>query len=324
MTLPLWSFRPSALHQSDYANVPSSRQLMQLYMNDNTRAWNEGVGIPPRDSSLLRIAQWNTYAFSHVTPSDKRTFTGIAETLFQTDADVFILNEYHWGSKSPLHCQFENQLRDRGYEVYVGTAFASTMIATKLHVDHFNEVRLDEERSAVILRVESAPGEEKVWVVGTHLNDFNGRARNREMAALLQELPAEANERVLIVGDLNQQRQQDYQQDEWQRICENMTKRSAPRDDGVSFLLQKEGFSSIFDRTPPKCNWQFSMKPPSTHWTGTIVDYAYGRNMIAEGVYISPAYWSDHRMVVSDWAIGMAQIHACISKSRFGQMHRIG
>mmetsp|Transcript_3779 Transcript_3779/g.6974 ORF Transcript_3779/g.6974 Transcript_3779/m.6974 type:complete len:105 (+) Transcript_3779:205-519(+) len=72
------------------------------------------------------------------------------------------------------------------------------MIATKLHVDHFNEVRLDEERNAVILRVESAPGEEKVWVVGTHLNDFDGLARNREMTALLQEVPAEAYERVLI------------------------------------------------------------------------------------------------------------------------------
>ena len=45
------------------------------------------------------------------------------------------------------------------------------------------------------------------------------------------------------------------------------------------------------------------MKPPATHWTGTIVDYAYGRNLTAEGVYISPAYWSDHRMIVTDWAM---------------------
>jgi hypothetical protein len=47
-------------------------------------------------------------------------------------------------------------------------------------------------------------------------------------------------------------------------------------------------------------NWETS-HPPAMHWSGTIVDYSYGRNILAVAVSISPAGWSDHRMTVCDW-----------------------
>lgn len=275
---------------------------MELYMQDNRRAWHEGVRVPSHDSLLCRLAQWNVYGFSHETPStEKSSRTGIMETLFVSDADIIILNEYHFSGKTSFHHAFEKQLRERGYETHCATVFAPTFVATRLFVDHVQEILLDNERSAMVLRVEIAPCE-TVWIVGTHLNDYDGVMRNEEMKELLEELPASANERVIIAGDFNQQRQQDYQDDEWESICANQAKRNAPRDDGVVSQQHKAGYSCLFDQTPPKCNWRFSMKPPSTHWTGTIVDYAYGRNVSAQGVYISPAYWSDHRMVVSDWS----------------------
>lgn len=268
---PLWSFRPSALHESNYyGNVPSKQELMQHYMQDNVRAWREGVRIPPHSNDyssqlLLRVAQWNIYAFSHETPSPNHshdehnnTFAGILTTLLESDADVIILNEYHWGGKRDHHTELEQELAKRGYQTHIATVFAPTMVATKLNVDHVQEVLLDTERSAMMLRVivtssADSDKDEMVWIVGTHLNDFNGITRNEEAKVLLEHVDvlANATERVIIAGDFNQQRQQDYQPDEWQHICKNFAKRGAPRHDGVSTLLLTAGFSSMIDQTPP-------------------------------------------------------------------------
>mmetsp|Transcript_30923 Transcript_30923/g.66952 ORF Transcript_30923/g.66952 Transcript_30923/m.66952 type:complete len:87 (-) Transcript_30923:194-454(-) len=57
---------------------------------------------------------------------------------------------------------------------------------------------------------------------------------------------------VLIVGDFNQQRACDYTPDEWRIIGRNLERREAPRTDGVSDLLQSEGFRCCNDIKKPR------------------------------------------------------------------------
>jgi endonuclease/exonuclease/phosphatase family metal-dependent hydrolase len=224
------------------------------------------------------------------------------DAIFEADADVIVLNEYDWGDRDSRHATFERKLREQGYDTFCrGTVFCPTAVATRFYVYETREIRLSEERSALALKVDK--DSDIVWVIGTHLDHEHGPQRRQEIQTLLQDLKQhfEEDERIIILGDFNQQRRQDYSEAEWKLISDSMELRETCQDDGVATLLKEADFTCAWDGlSASECNWE-TRKPPSTHWSGTIVDYSYGRHVEAEGVSISPAGWSDHRMQVCDW-----------------------
>jgi endonuclease/exonuclease/phosphatase family metal-dependent hydrolase len=157
-----------------------------------------------------------------------------------------------------------------------------------------------------------------VRIYGTHLEDYDdqgGIHRLRGIETLLQNIEDSSStlEPMLIVGDLNQQRERDYAKDEWAAICQNKKKRKAPTDDGVASKLEEAGFvcnldfirrhsNGTYNKTS-FINWKSTDPPPATHWSGTIVDYSYGRGkgLAVSSLYVSPCGLSDHRLVVTDW-----------------------
>mmetsp|Transcript_2163 Transcript_2163/g.3114 ORF Transcript_2163/g.3114 Transcript_2163/m.3114 type:complete len:324 (-) Transcript_2163:70-1041(-) len=322
MTCPsptLWNFRPSSLSSdTNVYTLPSSRRdLEDFYEEDNHRARQEGVGILPKSSQTkLRTCQWNInngfYLMGKLLHTDIQQ--GILDAIRHADADVVVLNEYH-------HCQyFENQLKSMGYSSLLWTSKGCpTAIATRLRVDLQKDIRLSYERSALLMRVQVPHDNEScVWVVGTHLDYQNGKQRNREIRVLLDKLgtmgilsndeATSAVKRTVLVGDLNQQRPHDYAPHEWRRIRSGMVYRRSCQDDGVSKLLTDQGFVCAWDyndnskeATTTRTNWE-TPHPPSTHWSGTIVDYSYGRNITAVAVSIDSVACSDHRMTVCDWS----------------------
>mmetsp|Transcript_34342 Transcript_34342/g.38344 ORF Transcript_34342/g.38344 Transcript_34342/m.38344 type:complete len:662 (+) Transcript_34342:93-2078(+) len=162
------------------------------------------------------------------------------------------------------------------------------------------------------------------WIVGTHLDAFDAEQRRHEIGIILQKFNRNHDNEndttttttttptinpttipVLLMGDFNQQRQQDYTVHEWQQIGASAARRSVPTDDGVADLLQHHSFRCIYDDVVAtatamhhsnggrsttstvdvvKCNWSNNNNdgmmmqhniPPSTHWSGTTIDYTY-------------------------------------------------
>ena len=58
---------------------------------------------------------------------------------------------------------------------------------------------------------------------------------------------ADADVPVLVMGDFNQQRSQDYTEQEWKRITDSADLRNVPRDDGVSRILEEQDFRCVLD-----------------------------------------------------------------------------
>jgi len=329
-----WTFRPSVLSLPSYrdANLPRET-FLEYYQSDNDRAvQSDGEAtstqpIPPR-SAKFRTLQWNLNGWTgdSGTLNALTYYKQITATILQADPDCIILNEYHWNDSGRTHAQFETTLRGLGYTTQIcGTVYCPTFVATRRRASNTTELLLSEERSALVLRLEDNEGD-FITVIGTHLDFRDGQQRRKEMQTLLSELVCQQqvsgnpqenydehcsessndfliqeNTKVILAGDLNQQRQCDYAPEEWDSaIAPNMVKRNTCFDDGVDKLLQNEGFRCAWDTSPAKTNWT-TVHPPSTHWSGTIVDYSYGRNLRANAVFISPAGWSDHRMTVVDW-----------------------
>eukprot|EP00929_Paragymnodinium_shiwhaense_P050897 TRINITY_DN25624_c0_g1_i3.p1 TRINITY_DN25624_c0_g1~~TRINITY_DN25624_c0_g1_i3.p1 ORF type:complete len:138 (-),score=10.20 TRINITY_DN25624_c0_g1_i3:521-934(-) len=111
---------------------------------------------------------------------------------------------------------------------------------------------------------------------------------------------------TVILADLNQPRQQDYEAWQWDIIVAGRRGLGEPDDDGVAALLSKKGFECTFD-AQHGCTTNFGPRraPAFTHWTGTTVDYAYVRRgspeqarIVGSYVYYSPL--SDHLPLVTD------------------------
>eukprot|EP00535_Pseudo-nitzschia_heimii_P008625 CAMPEP_0197178256 /NCGR_PEP_ID=MMETSP1423-20130617/3599_1 /TAXON_ID=476441 /ORGANISM="Pseudo-nitzschia heimii, Strain UNC1101" /LENGTH=582 /DNA_ID=CAMNT_0042627963 /DNA_START=470 /DNA_END=2215 /DNA_ORIENTATION=+ len=243
----------------------------------------------------------------------------------------------------------EEVLRLRGYHYsrVAGHGDTPTMIATRKKVLASKEVVLSDNRSALCLLLELGGGSARCWAVGTHLDAFCAGRRRSEIRKLLDEADRSGGVvPVLVAGDFNQQRCRDYTPSEWRRVGASADLRGVPRDDGVADLLEEGGFRCVLDdvragggrgevdysaaaesesstssTTKVACNWDQSQPPPSTHWSGTTIDYTYYHNhhrrggggdasavvpstvLAPHGVYVGPAGFSDHRMTVTDWVL---------------------
>ncbi len=299
-----------------------------------------------QSQSLLRCLQWNIQAF--LSPKDERNMhtitAGIIRSICETDSDVLILNEIHWremenhnpNTNTNLYSAqqaiqnsqalLEEVLRLRGYHysIIANHGDTPTMVATRKKVLRSKEVVLSCNRSALCLLIQT-DNYSKCWIVGTHLDAFDANLRRREISRLLQE--PTSNIPVLIAGDFNQQRSKDYTPSEWRNVASSADLRGVPLDDGVSSILESSGFQCVLDTVQAnhtntnanmarvQCNWNQSQPPPSTHWSGTIIDYTYFSNphnpedsptlttIAPHGVYVGSAGFSDHRMTVTDWKL---------------------
>lgn len=313
-----WNARPSALALADYAEQ-TFQSLVTCYVHDSETASKCGISIPPKpqEHNRLRTLQWNIHYFTDAQGRASSEVTcGIIHEILRTDADVICLNEYADYDRYSQHSFLEKQLLQSGYTFRCATKAFPTFLAVKESLSPIlREISLSESRSAIVAEL-AGPG---VVIAGTHLDFANGPQRHLEMSRLLEHLkPSVVDVPMFVVGDLNQQRQVDYASNEWKRIANGMDRRRAPRDDGVDSLLQQARFQCPWDtQSPLDTNWETTY-PPSTHWSGTIVDYSYGnQHTRAQGCYISPAQWSDHRMTVCDWEITREEENSIGTKGSF-------
>jgi endonuclease/exonuclease/phosphatase family metal-dependent hydrolase len=318
----------AAVGANNFYTEHGSRSLLtSLYNQDNDQASN--VNILPKDETTvkLRTLNWNINMarYNSTFLNCHETAKNIANEILETgELDVIVLNEYppnlHEVCSKDLHAigglsTFQLAPIDYG-----------TAIASRYRPEQTHSIPLSPWRTGEIFQIQCLQNEkhndesrvvnEYVWVVGTHLDHARGRQRLREMRTLLKELKVIfknagtrlEKERVIILGDFNQPREKDYSCEEWTMISEGLLYRGERLDDGVSSLLEAHGFRCVYDAINSehpqgvKTNWQ-THHPPATHWSGTIIDFAYYHGDIQpESVSIGPGGgFSDHRMVVVDW-----------------------
>jgi hypothetical protein len=221
----LWTLRPTALGWLHYAEQ-SRPALLQAYDGDNQAAAQ--VTIPTRPAGALRIAQWNIQA---------KLSDAVVKEVSRHDPDVVIFHE--WGTEPPCLrgeprvTRFVDAMRERGYRTHhVAQTSYPTAVWTRLEkkddlvldvgvqgrVVSVQEIRLDEERGAVVLRLQlprpattvsahtppTAP-HPYVWIYATHLThaEFWTGHRYSEMCRLLQHVAAHVRpeDGLVVAGD---------------------------------------------------------------------------------------------------------------------------
>lgn len=334
-----WNARPSALSNLEKYRRASAWQLNQAYQSDSEHCQqqhhhqqqqNSNKNVLGRKgkgghSALLRTCQWNIQSLNYAVMNNKSIIgststdaaKAVANELIHFDSDVIVLNEFgsYGGYESGIHA-LKQYLSNEGYTLHQAHGSFPTAIATRLPTSNVTRASLSGDRNAIGMNLKCQDGT-TVRIYGTHLADSDfgdGIYRRNEIQKLLHTIDCETASSsfpcsyTMIVGDLNQQRERDYSSEEWTTICANKAERNSPRDDGVASLLENAGFFCMWDQAPrsggqAKVNWHSTDPPPSTHWTGTIVDYTYasGTDLSVKSLYVSPSTLSDHRLVITDW-----------------------
>uniref|UniRef100_A0A7S4RXM4 Endonuclease/exonuclease/phosphatase domain-containing protein n=1 Tax=Alexandrium monilatum TaxID=311494 RepID=A0A7S4RXM4_9DINO len=164
----------------------------------------------------------------------------------------------------------------------------------ELAVPESKAIGMDAPRSAAYVEIGVASGRDvRVGLYATHLHHINQSPQEGQRAAEIRSLlehhaarPAlEGRLATLLTGDLNQPRQRDYTEAEWQVVEAGLRGVKQPIDDGVSEALRRAGFVCAYDVRPmPRTNFGAGRPAPAfTHWTGTAVDYLFLQQERHEG-----------------------------------------
>jgi endonuclease/exonuclease/phosphatase family metal-dependent hydrolase len=130
---------------------------------------------------------------------------------------------------------------------------------------------------------------QKMIVCTVHLDvfDFTGKTRLIEIQEVIAFLK-KFNEPIILMGDLNALRYQDYTDDERQWLARN--NQGYPLDFDVVKELEAHGYQDVFR------NFKYST------WTGRRVDYIFTKNFPYKivGTYVYYTSVSDHLPVIMD------------------------
>jgi hypothetical protein len=246
---------------------------------------------PPVDSSLaLRTATLVTQADSHAHSSEHMIKSGILDTILETDPDVLVLNEYHWYDSKAQEEDLRFQLRAQGYTMHVASGFAPIAIVSRLACIELQEIALDYERSAVIVKLDVDRHGETAWVCALNLCPYDKEARAAETAIVTDWLNqhCHANDAILVCGELY--RPPDGTCDTQKKTNSSVQQEtcSCARDAQVDSIFMQSQFKTVVDEgAATACN----------------LVHPFSRNMVLHGSYQHEVSWSEYCMSVSDWQI---------------------
>lgn len=208
--------------------------------------WGAALPPPPWPAggrTGVRVLQWNINSLTGPGWSLRPTpipHTLVAELILAHNPDVVCLQEFGYapGQRSRKADQSDRiaglvslakLLEDAGHVVHIAETPWPSMIATRLPLatpKAVTKIQMDEDRGAVGVTVHLHRGGDEalpLTVFSTHL-DHRDRSTRRldEAKTLLKQLHKQGltspTSRVIVAGDFNQQRQQDYHGSEWALI----------------------------------------------------------------------------------------------------------
>ena len=143
-----------------------------------------------------------------------------------------------------------------------------------------------------------------------------GGVRMRQAATLLRHVDEHARAAAVgegslpmctvVLADFNSPVRTHYDDEEWRVVSEGLNSPHVrqPLDDGVSTLMLSKGFRCAYglSQRSGRNNFFGRPAPPFTHWTGTVVDFAYvrGDGWAVDGAYVHRTPLSDHLPVIVD------------------------
>lgn len=246
--------------------------------------------IPMKQSNTLRIMTMNVHMWSNVyNVSCKKE---ILEVIKRSGSDIVCLEEIQYKTKEDL-----NKIKKKTGLEYLNTVVTANhnkmpfgnMMLSKRKWDIIENIYLGryngENRSAIYARF----GTLHVYCVHLDVWDDTGTERKKELDVLMTHISKNAkdNDPIVVCGDFNAIRKDDYSDEEWKKIIEADNIRRITTLSELD-IFDKNKFTSVFSNVFSK---EMRM---GTAWSGRIVDYMFVKNIKVANAGFIPTSSSDH------------------------------
>ena len=337
--------------ENDSELIGRRSEMVKYYLQDVRKLAQRQTSKYATVKSSIRVAQWNLNVLHGADFKSPVSAIDAAVIVDSLQADIVLIQEageQNFIKKNPQYpdsssriLQFHDELKRRGYELVFADGVPNpAMLATKLKIvkvfdcfsidcggrnshPHYDTMMKDEydfeTRSARFVQLEfdlklgeasKAYSKPNIAVCITHLHhreDGLPGVRLGEIRTILERRPL-APEFTILATDFNWARRKDYNVREWAIISAGLDKVKQPHNDGVAEELESHGFVSTYDRMPgPHPKLMF------THWTSTIVDFAYvhAKNPLSWqviSVQVVPSPLSDHLPIIHDIEVDLEKL----------------
>lgn len=277
-------------------------------------AFTENTKIPARtdDLSRIRIATYNVHGWDD--PFNNSNLDGMCKVINTIDADVIILQEVVLNPQiiktlsERLNCTISTRnfckTMSYGWHGEFGNLVISKLPIHALTAHTYSTPKGRETRCFIKAELVLAH-QKKLSIYGTHLEvrdtSDNESTRVSEVKELLKYAHADKNENIIITGDFNAVRKEDYDytvngKSVWDMLVEENKKRGFPTPTNALDTLKEHGFVDSFTKAQLP-------KPRFTVWPGTAVDFIFVSptwNLPLNGSYVYYDAASDHLPVILD------------------------
>jgi endonuclease/exonuclease/phosphatase family metal-dependent hydrolase len=250
--------------------------------------------VPMRKQGF-RVCAFNVHAFHNF--ANKQTFEEIFETINNIDADVICLQEVFLSSANRQKT-FKHFVSKTKYKHVYDCDPRKTVnvLLSKKKLQNVKVINLGGagKYNRYCISAFAYIGTKKFQIMGCHLDveDESEISRCKQMDIILSRVDYK---NVIILGDLNSLRKDDYDEEEWYRIRMVDKRRNVVPKTLLIDKLESNKFVDSFVRA--------KTKPPSISvWSNRRVDYIFVKSKMIKHIqsYVHKTLCSDHYPVYTD------------------------
>lgn len=266
--------------------------------------WVKQIHLKKLDS--IRILTYNVHGFRDVLKQDSKD--EIFSIIKKIDADIVVLEEFTlYGYQALIN--FEESvklLKTFGYKDFMTDTKNYNMLASKIELKNPVVEYLGKDpyhmcpRYCMIAEIEF--NNQKICIVGTHLDvyDNSGETRVKQINIILKKIIDRKigdDGKIIIVGDFNCLRADDYTEEEISHILRADLKRGikdTSNKDMIDAVHVLEGNDFI------EASAQLGVRLSCSVWANRRCDYIYGKNITFQSLNMVKNASSDHYPYYAD------------------------
>ena len=301
----------SGWHCFEKGWLNSIQDLQSAFLKDTKKHAGENTYVPAKEKNILRVITFNVCMWHTI--HKEPNFNEIGQLISTLDPDIIIFQEVvDWPKTHAYYasCGYSElaPMCDTKLPAHTPTIFAKNGTVTYMHGAIFKD-QMNPQRELSYVRLDADFHGIPLTIYGLHLEvdqiktgHCNEDIREKQLEELVADAEQLPHKNVIIAGDFNTVREQDYcytidHIDVWQLVKKAYASVNIAIEPHALGYLAEQGYRTSFELL----NWH---NPKYTNWASRALDFIFmspGWSLPIVGSYVYYTDLSDHLPIIADF-----------------------
>jgi endonuclease/exonuclease/phosphatase family metal-dependent hydrolase len=305
----------------EFVNLDSDGNRVESLLYRDLASWKND--ITDRENTAIRVMTYNVHGFTD--RNDSPTLDEILDVIKRVNPDLLVIEEFvlHGVKRQITYLQFKKFLTGLGFTTITTDRLHNNVTASKFNGDVSPTIEFGRDpihriwrfANIIWISAQDTGSSSDLLFIGTHLDvyDESGQTRLAEVEMILDAIEDRKVQsmlgknrqlNVIVTGDFNCLRPNDYDDDEWNHICR------VDRERGVDTWRMKSAKNRKIDAVDRlekadliDASVQLGNPIRASVWANRRVDYICGRNVHFLQASTVRNASSDHYPVYADFLL---------------------